>query len=33
MLLHFISYHVIMVMATLLSSSVSLKMSAMMVHV
>ena len=33
MLLHFISYHVNMVMATLLSSSVSLKVSAMMVHV
>ena len=33
MLLHFISYHVIMVMATLLTSGISLKMSAMMVHV
>ena len=33
MLLHFISYHVNMVMATLFSSSVSLKMSAVMVHV
>ena len=33
MLLHFMSYHVNLVMATLLSSSVSTQMSAMMAHV